>query len=329
MIIENIELTMSQVSLGQLDEYGAMVLFGNAHSHHLVNQLEHTPEDIRDQNGLLLYPAYFMTHLKVPPHRLLNRYRAWERLSVGCHVERFGETMLDSRYILGHEAEISEDLETWTEDYVSMWGNNLLVVDPSQESNARKVSVPRPGAMATLQKKSRPPLALTRSRKVRGHGFESTGPGRMRGQNPTIYQLAPFRDAVPGHAMIFAMFSRLMDYSEYHLLSQQLSPALPTTVLNHLNLLERETFYFGNCFAGDEVAIQVTGDMELLKPDFHGEALDIVSAARFTFNFEVTNNRNGALLSLSRTVKLLALPTALQDLTQDIKRFHHQHYTLG
>lgn len=327
MIIENIELTMSQLGLGHLTEYALMVMFGNAHSHHLVHGLDITPEGIRDSSDLLLYPAYFMTHLKVPADKLLFRYGPWSNVDVATDVKRFGDTVLESKYLFGNHGEVPEDLEKWSEsDLISMHGNNLIVVDATEEGNARKVSVPRKECIADLEKLRRPPLAIGRARKLRGSGYELEGDGYMFLEEPMNYTLLPNRDASPGHAMIFAMFPRIMDYAEFHLLSKALKPALPHAVLHHMEVLERETFYYGNAFAGDEVAISVMGDMELVDPGYHGEALDVVSAGKFTFNIEVTNARSGALLALSRVEKLLALPTALQDLTQDVKRFYAMHY---
>lgn len=327
MIIEKIELTMSQLGLGHLTEYALMVMFGNAHSHHLVHGLDITPEDIRDQAGLLLYPAYFMTHLKVPPHRLLSRHHPWTMVDVGVDVKRFGDTVLESTYQFGNAGEVSSDLEQWSSsDLTSMHGNNLVVVDATEEGTARKVSVPRPDRFADLEKLRRPPLAIGRARKLRGSGFEPTGLGKLGTVTPISFTLAPHRDAAPGHAMIFAMFSQLMDQAEFQLLANLVEPGLPRAVLHHLAVLDRETFYYGNCFAGDEVAVHLVGDMELTPPDFHGQALDIISAAKFTFNFEVIAKRSGALLALARVEKLLAMPTSLQDLTQDVKRFHAKHY---
>jgi hypothetical protein len=75
MLIENIELSMSHVGLGALNEYALMVLFGNAHSHSLVQGVGITPDRIKDNQGLLLYPAYFMTHLKIPADSLISSYK--------------------------------------------------------------------------------------------------------------------------------------------------------------------------------------------------------------------------------------------------------------
>jgi len=327
MLIEKHELTMSQLGLGHLTEFDLMVMFGNAHSHHLVQDLDITPEGIRDAAGLLLYPAYFCTHLKVPPHRTLGRFGPWSHVDVGTDVKRFGDTVLESRYLFGSDGEVPADPALWGEaDLVSMYGSNLIVVDATEEGSARKVSVPKPGCIASLDKLRRPPAAIGRARKVRGAGFDLPGDGFLYLEEPFRYKLLPHRDASPGHAMIFAMFTRLMDYAEFHLLSEVLRPALPHAVLHHLEVLDRETFYYGNAFAGDEVAVTVVGDLELAEPDFHGEALDIVSAGKLTFNIEVTNARGGALLALAHVEKLLALPTSLQDLTQDVRRFYTAHY---
>ena len=43
---------MSHVGLGSLTEYGVLVLFGNAHSHALVEGTGLPPDEIRDTEGL-------------------------------------------------------------------------------------------------------------------------------------------------------------------------------------------------------------------------------------------------------------------------------------
>jgi probable biosynthetic protein (TIGR04098 family) len=106
MQIENLYLTMSHVGLGDLNEYALMVLFGNAHSHRLTKGLSITPNEIAAMDGTTLYPAYFMTHLKVPLAFLISSYKLWQTVSVGDEVKHFGDTLLESNYILANQGDV-------------------------------------------------------------------------------------------------------------------------------------------------------------------------------------------------------------------------------
>lgn len=323
MKIERIELTMSQLGLGRLNEYALMVLFGNAHSHQLTQGLAHGPDEIKDSAGLRLYPAYFKTLLRVPPACLLESYKLWQQVEVAVDVKRFGETLLQSEYVLGRPGEIPPDPNDWPKSaLIGMTGNNLLVVDVREPGTVHRVSVPKRGLIVDLPKLKRPPTAIKRAREIRSEGFQALTPAPLTSSQPFNYHLKALRETEPGQAMIFAMFTRIMDYAEHDLLKTIVKPGLTDKLLDHLHTLERETYYYGNCFAGEMLDVFLSGQMRLTEANFHGPALNKLSAALFTFNMEITKNPSGALLAMARVEKLLALPTALQDHIQDIKRFY-------
>ena len=116
--------------LGSLNEYALMVLFGNAHSHRLVAGTGAKPDGMVDQRGNVLYPAYFMTTLKVPTCNLLRSFKLWEQVDVGVEIHRFGDTLLESRYALGRDGALDPRGADWSEAlWPTMSGNNLIVVD--------------------------------------------------------------------------------------------------------------------------------------------------------------------------------------------------------
>jgi probable biosynthetic protein (TIGR04098 family) len=323
MIIEKVDLTMSHLGLGPLNEYALMVLFANGHSHHLTLGTGITPDQIKDSQELVLYPAYFMTHLTVPPHSLLTTYRLWDRVEVGVDVHRFGETLLESTYILGKEGQIPNDVEQWQlQQLPSMRANNLIVVDASVEGSPhRRVSVPQEGCMAKLPRVTRPPAAIAKANNVRSNGFDMPASfGRLNTTDPISYQVASGRDAADGHTMIFAKFSEIMDYAEANLLSRRLRPGFPAEVLRHLAVVEREIFYYGNCFAGESLEIHLRGDIQACPADYHGESLEIISTAILTFIIEIYQHKDNALLAMAKVKKLLAIPMRSQVLVQDVKR---------
>jgi probable biosynthetic protein (TIGR04098 family) len=322
MLIENIELTMSHVGLGTLNEYALMVLFGNAHSHHLVQGLDITADKIKDEQGLTLYPAYFMTHLKVPSHLPLSSYKLWDKVDVGVDVVRFGDTILKSAYVLGKEGDVPEDTSKWSpEEFPYMKGCNLITVDVSELGGTnRRVSVPRQDCIASLPKISRPPEALSRARNIRTNGFDINISKKLHSKEPFTYVVMNDQDAAPGHAMLFAKYVKIMDWAEHLLLSEQLKPGFQLEVLQNLSTLEREIYYYGNCFAGETLDVFIHGDIKECEPDFHGDALNIISAAILTFQIEIYQQKRNSLLAIAYVNKLLALPTSMQDLIPDVRR---------
>ena len=85
---------------------------------------------------------------------------------------------------------------------------------------------------------------------------------------PLTYRIHAHRDAAPGRAMIFAKFSEIMDLAERDFLNQGLQPGFSAGILDHLHLLEREMFYYGNCFAGETLAVHLRGIMTPCPMDF-------------------------------------------------------------
>ena len=321
MLIENMELTMSHVGLGDLNEYSLLLLFGNAHSHHLTFNTGVRPNQIKDNQGFTLYPAYFMTHLKVPTCSTLASYKLWDKVSAGVDVARFGETILESSYVLGREGEIAPDTNQWDLNKCpSMRANSLIIVDVGEKAGeSRKVSVPKAECFAVLPKLSKAPEAILRSRNIRSNGF-GIKPEKIKTKEPIVYYAASDQDAAPGHAMVFAKFSKIMDWAEFIVLSQQLKPGFPSHIVHYLSLLERETFYYGNCFAGETLEIYLSGGIKECDFNYHGDSLQTISVAILTYQAEIYIQRNQSLLTMANVKKLFALPTSSQDLIPDIKR---------
>lgn len=328
MIIEEVELNMSHVGLGNLTESALMVIFGNAHSHHLTAGIPIKPNAIKDSEGCVLYPAYFMTHLRVPPHSLLRSYTLWDEVEIGVDIRRFGDTLLESTYLFGRKGEIPHTeiphtVEEW--DLLkspSMRANNLFVVDMSEEEGAsRRVSVPRSDCIIDLPKMDSSPQAIIKAKTVRTEGFDiEIISKKLCNDEPILYHVVRGRDAAPGHAMIFAKYCEIMDYAERRLLSRCIKPGFPVKVLDNLEILEREVYYYRNCFAGETLEVYLKGGMQECEPQYHGSSTHIISTAILCFQVEVYQKSDNSLLAIAKVKKLLAMPSHYQDLIQDFKR---------
>ena len=322
MQIEDVYLNMSQLGLGDLNEYALMVMFGNAHSHHLTQGLDITPNEIVAANGTTLYPAYFMTHLKVPLTALLNNYQLWQTVTVATDVKRFGETLLESQYILARQGQLNDDVESWQDsDCPTMLGNNLIVAEEMNSATAkRQVLNPAADKIAELPRARRSPAGIASSRKLRAQDLLSLETNQFRNQQPYVYEIKNGRDAVPGHAMIFAKFCEILDIAEYDYLSNQLKPGFADNLLHRLNVVEREIYYYGNCYSGEELDIYLAGSFESLDTDDFDEELDFIPAAYLHINFEVYQKRTNTLIALSKTKKVFAVPMMEQDNIPDLLR---------
>jgi probable biosynthetic protein (TIGR04098 family) len=257
MYCEATELTYSHQDLGPLNEFGLMSLFGSMHSKALVQGLEHTVEEIVDLHGRKLYPAYFHTHLKVPPSCLLSQFRAWRQVHLGVQVKTFGKCYLDSSYVIKPAQEgrpVEADFASSA--YPAMHGNSLFIVDVSEDASvARQLAVPQPDCLARMDRVAGKPIAIQRAKEVsqtRVVHEEQAYP--LASRESISYTVVPGRDAVDQHAMIFARFCQVMDCAEFVFLTEQLR--LPMT---RADLLEREIFYYGNAHAGDIIEIGVKG----------------------------------------------------------------------
>lgn len=324
MLVELLELTMSHVSLGNLNEYALMVLFGNSHSHSLVLGTQLTPDQIKDDAGSTLYPAYFMTRLTVPPASLLPSFKLWEHVSVGVDVHRFGDTLLESKYALGRGRQLPDDPTEWDSGrFPVMEGNNLIVIDSVENTGSRrKVGNPGAGLIADLPKLTRAPKGIMLSKQVRTNGFMDVSfPGYFfKSSRPIHYDVVAGRDAVPGHAMIFAKFAEIMDVAEHSFLSEQFRPQLASDLLNCLAVLDREIYYFGNCYASETLQIDLRGSIEIPEDDRLQDSSDYIPAAYLNIIFEIRQRRDNVLLVLAKARKVFAVPMQNQDLVSDINR---------
>ena len=193
MLIDNVELTMSHVGLGDLSEYALMTLFGNAHSHQLVKGLGINPSQIIDQDGNPLYPAYFRTYLKVSPQRLLNSFKLWDNVDVAVDVSKYGAMILSSKYVIGKNGEVPEDVEEWNNSNMPyMEGCNLITIDiAGSESAKRKVSAPKAGYMADLKKDKAVSKYIKLNNIIKENGFGIEVNEKLSNQEPFELEIQP------------------------------------------------------------------------------------------------------------------------------------------
>jgi probable biosynthetic protein (TIGR04098 family) len=319
-----VELTMSHVGLGSLTESALMVLFGNAHSHRLVAGTGRKPDGLVDHQGNRLYPAYFATSLRIPVGTLLSSHKLWEHVDIGIDVRRFGETLLESTYILGRKGCIGPELPDWhAPPSPMMTGCNLMVVDAVDGTGFanRQAAVPRSECLAPLPKLRSVPAAVARSKLIRSQGFRLEPAGiALRTEEPIRYTVRPGADAAPGHAMVFANFSDIMDVAEREFLARHSQFALPAQALDHLSVLERDTYYYGNCCGGESVNIRMSGFIRLLDWTKLNESSNCILAAELNLEFEIGKVADGSLVAMARVKKLLVLPAKGQDVARDVAR---------
>jgi probable biosynthetic protein (TIGR04098 family) len=325
MLTETIELTMSHVSLGRLNEFALMTLFGNAHSRRLTLDTRILPREIADAAGNLLYPSYYLTHLRVPADRLLRRFQVWDKLSVGVDVHTFGGILLESKYAAGAVGEVPQQVDTWqSSGLASMHAGNAIVIDgkPGEPQPA----VPKPGMIATLPKLREAPKLLERFRGIVAQGVvDPTFVGPLKHQSPIAYSLEHGRDLAQGHGVMFANFVLIMDHAERVLLSELIWPRFSKPLVDCLATLERETCYVGNVRGEQTLQIGIQAKLSPCPENFHGDSRDIVSGGLLEASLQVCDGATNSLLVTSKVKKLLAIPTDQQSLVTEAKRLVFQH----
>lgn len=304
-----VDLDMSHVGLGTLDEYSLMVLFGNTHSRCLTDGLEHDPGGITDAKGNILYPAYFMTHLVVPSSVPLNSFSLWNPVGIETSVRRYGDTILDSSYFAGRK----ED-----EARITMRANSLFILDPGIYRSRRKQgAAPRPGAVRELEKLEAPPPAIQEAARVRTCGFEKADQ-LWPAAEPYPYTLECNRDVAPGHPMIFARIPALAELAERQFLRRMACGRMSEDILQAVSLLERKTFYYANAFAGDTLALHTRGAIRACGESLWKDNPRLQYTFRITCDTELYNG--GELLALSSAEKVIVHEIRNQSLIQDTKR---------
>lgn len=319
-MVEQIELTMSHVGLGFLNEYALMVLFGNAHSHALVEGTGILPNQIEDGDGNILYPAYFMTNLKVPEENPLMSYQLWDNVMIGVDVSRYGDSMLQSDYIIKEE-NLEKNQEQWKRDcFPSMHANSLFIVDGDNTAMTRRVSVPKPECIAPLSRVKKMPSSILRSKNIRVAGFGNEQENKMEEKRTYEYYVNPDQDAAPGHAMLFAKFVKISDWAEQQYLSEQQYPFFPLEVLKYLSVQERETYYYGNCHAGELLLVSVRCKLLSCPQKIIGTNIHMLSAGILQTETMIYRQRDHLLLAAMNAKKQILAPMELQDLLLDVKR---------
>ena len=327
MLVDEVELTLSHVDLGHLDEQAAMILFANAHSHCLTAGTGHTLRDVTDAQGATLYGGYYWTHLTVPPGRRLEQHRVWDRVAVGVDVRVSGSLLLSSSYVLGRPGEVDPaDPARWDHDGLpSLRAGNTFFVDGIE--GERRPSAPRPGALAALPKHEGIPASLDRFREQRARAsIDPAFDGPLRSARPIAYPTVAGRDLRPGHAIMFARYIQIADTVERAFLTGELWPPLPRALADCLSVLERETFYFANARGEPCLRGTVRGRLSRCAPDLHGPDRDVVSGGLWTAISEIYDEDN-VLLVTSRVRKLLAVPRAEQRLVTQAERIMATHAT--
>ena len=308
---------MSHAGLGTLDEYSLMVLFGNAHSHFLTKGLSITPAEIKNNEGKLLYPAYYRTYLNIPLQTLLYNFKLWSNIQIGIDVKKFGNNLLESKYISGQNGEIKKDTELEQGNFPYMEGSNLFVVDVTECKNDEKVyATPCKNNIAELERTKIPPKAIRNSNIIKENGFKHEYDYfNISNVKPIPYFLSASRDVSPGHEMIFAMFIKIMDYVEDVYFLNDFNKKIPIEFLKHFNVIERETYYYANCFAGEKIEIEFKGN--LIEYNSGNKVLNgYYMPALLDLFFNIYSENNKTLLSRCHVKKVLAIPENDKDIIE-------------
>jgi hypothetical protein len=111
-----------------------------------------------------------------------------------------------------------------------------------------------------------------------------------------------------------------MDVAARVLLTEHTWPPFPTALLDHLAVLERETYYLANCDGSTVARVDVKGHLAPCPADLRDAWPDAIGAGILTLDFALYEERTNALLVVSRARKLLVVPASRQALVRDAER---------
>lgn len=319
MLIETVELTLGHVGLGTLGEVPLLALFASAQAHALTAGTGHTLREVTDAEGAALYPGYLWLHLRIPPNSL-EKYRLWDRVSVGVEVKRYGRMILDSTYVLGAPGEVAEVDAEWNLDALpSMRAASVWVVDGRHGDP--QPSSPKEGAIADLPPLKPGPAAMNRQREIRAAGSFGKEPRQWSTRMPIVYPVRNGRDVARDHNLMFATYVEIMEVATATLLGDEAWPALPKALLEYRTLLEREVFFLSHTGAGKRVLVDVRADLSTCAQDLHGAARDVVSAGILDIVYELYEAETNTLLAVARARELFIIPRGRASLISDLARF--------
>lgn len=313
-------LDMATVGLGNLTEYRLLVLFGNYHSLRLVEGTGVTPDYIVDANERLLYPAYYMTHLQVPVNNFIEEFNLWEKTKIEVDVKRFGANLLDSHYTFqkcySEEEEIGEP--------IIMKSNSLFVLDATIDKNINRTSsIPRWDRIAKLEKLKKIPDSLKTFKDIRREGFVLEA-GELIGNYKFLYTITENRDVSINHGVIFGKFTEIMDMCELNYLCGAQNVGLPKELVAFLHIMERETYYYSNCFAGDTIECRMTLRLEKCEDRHLTGKKNEITPYWIHESFELYHENTRSLLVISKAKKIISLPISAMYLEEDINRIAYK-----
>jgi hypothetical protein len=125
--------------------------------------------------------------------------------------------------------------------------------------------------------------------------------------------------------MIFAKYAEIMDVIEHDFLSEQIFPGMSDALLQQLNVVERDIYYYGNCYAGEELSINLCGEIELADDSELDDTLDFIPAGYLLINFEIYQKRTKNLLAICRVRKVFAIQMRDQEIIGDLRRLVHKY----
>lgn len=323
MLVNDVELTMSHVGLGTLTEYGIMTLFGTMTSKRLARETESKPDQITDINGNIIYPAYFMTHLKVPSTSLLSSYKLWDLVNIEVGLRRYGKSLLESKCVLWKKGRDKKENDEGDEvSHPTMVGASAIVIEKEiKDEEEREITILNEKDIRNIPALKSPPEAINRSNLIRKTGFvEDWAAQRIKYRNRISYKLMPGRDVSYGHNVMFAKYCDVMDYAEYVLFCEQIEPGFPIDVMRYLSVLERETYYYSNCHTNDRIDVFISADIKPCSSNYHGESMKYYSVLLFDIVVDIYKNSSNKLVTSSRVIKLLTVPVKKRNMLYEVER---------
>lgn len=152
---------------------------------------------------------------------------------------------------------------------------------------------------------------------MRAAGFGHGGTA-MESAEPFHYLLENGRDVAAGHPMIFAKIPQLAELCERRFLREMTGSRISEDILQAVSLLSRKTFYYGNAYAGDRLALHTRARVAACKESLWLDNPRLQYLFRITCETEMYGDRE--LIAIMQSEKVIVHSIGSQSLVQDTKR---------
>ncbi len=299
MLIETVELNLSNNGLGPLTAEKLLNLFADVQAHVLTEKLPHSLADIVDIDLQPLYPGYVWLKLDIPDGQRLAQFKPWQKVDLATQVHRFGSTMLESEYLIAPHGQIKATDFT-ADNWPSMQAVSVFIRSDDVPS------APAPKQLATLPNCSEVPNGLSRIKVLQKKMAANERLINAKDFTSVDYPLYLNRDVACHKNLMFSSYVMALNVAEQQVLQSGQTNGQLQALLPHLHLSNLEVAYTGHAAFPDELAIAI--DLNYQANSARSITNGMVALGQLSTHAIIYNKNTEQPLTHLQTTKVLQVP---------------------